>query len=87
MSQKSENWKSMKYFISFKIQCQKKPNDSFLKNLLGTAAVSKTRPTEMTQREPQVADKGALSFGGCQVIIRKTWPWVTCFEIATLIAR
>ena len=36
----------------------------FYEKFLGTGAVSRARPTELTQREPQVADRGGILVGG-----------------------
>ena len=42
--------------------------------LLGTGAVYRARPTELTKREPRKAERGGPPVGGCQVIIQKAWP-------------
>ena len=44
-------------------------------DLLSTRAVSRARHTDLTQREPLVADRGGPLVGGCQVIIKKAWLW------------
>ena len=39
--------------------------------ILGIRVVSRARYTELTQREPQVADRGGPFVGDCQVIMQE----------------
>ena len=50
--------------------------------ILGTWAVSRAWPKEVTQRQPRLADKGGplVGGGGCQVI-RNAWPWTIVGDV------
>ena len=53
----------------------------FIFRKLDTGVVSRARPTELTQHEPQVGDKVGPLVGGCQVITQKAWPWAIVGDV------